>query len=340
MKEGLPLKFLRWMERRVYNGSDAVTTIDKVFYDTIEPRFVDKTKLHIIPNFVDTELYRALSSLQVNSLLDPKLFPNTDGIKLLYAGNIGHAQSWEPLIELADRTRELNVEYIVIGEGAKRGYLVEEKERRKLTNLRILPYQPRELMPAILSYSDASFIFMAPENDGDGFPSKVYTIMACERPLLVSSGENTPIVNFLKDKGCAKLITEKDFDKKVNEMVENDLYSAKDTYTGQLTGYAHDCPLCGGTLACASNYNVRDRRDYYPDKEYGTVKIVASSKNLPCGTIIRFNKPSISPDPVIAIVLDRGVPGNNLDLLTPTEEYASKYIGRSTITYDVLRTGW
>lgn len=220
MKEGLPLKFLRWMERRVYNGSDAVTTIDKVFYDTIEPRFVDKTKLHIIPNFVDTELYRALSSLQVNSLLDPKLFPNTDGIKLLYAGNIGHAQSWEPLIELADRTRELNVEYIVIGEGAKRGYLVEEKERRKLTNLRILPYQPRELMPAILSYSDASFIFMAPENDGDGFPSKVYTIMACERPLLVSSGENTPIVNFLKDKGCAKLITEKDFDKKVDEMVE------------------------------------------------------------------------------------------------------------------------
>ena len=220
MKEGLPLKFLRWMERRVYNGSDAVTTIDKVFYDTIEPRFVDKTKLHIIPNFVDTELYRALSSLQVNSLLDPKLFPNTDGIKLLYAGNIGHAQSWEPLIELADRTRELNVEYIVIGEGAKRGYLVEEKERRKLTNLRILPYQPRELMPAILSYSDASFIFMAPENDGDGFPSKVYTIMACERPLLVLSGKNTPIVNFLEDKGCVKIVTEKDSVKKVQEMSE------------------------------------------------------------------------------------------------------------------------
>ena len=112
---------------------------------------------------------------------------------------------------------------------------------------------------------------------------------------------------------------------KVNEMIESDLYSVKDTYTGQLTGYAHDCPLCGGTLACAYKYNVRDRRDYYPDKEYGIVKIVASSKNLPCGTIIRFNKKSISPDPVIAIVLDRGVPGNNLDLLTSTEEYASKY---------------
>lgn len=219
MKGGFVLKFLRRMESKVYNQSDAVTTIDKVFYDTIVPRFKDQSKLHIIPNFVDTGLYRALSSLQVNSLLDSKLFPNTDSIKLLYAGNIGHAQSWEPLIALAEKTRDLNVEYVVIGEGAKRGYVEEEIKKRGLDKLHLLPYQPRELMPAILSYSDASFIFMAPEMDGDGFPSKVYTIMACERPLLVLSGENTPIVNFLKDKGCAKLITEKDFGKKVDEMV-------------------------------------------------------------------------------------------------------------------------
>ena len=224
LKGGVALKVLRWMERKVYNGSDAVTTIDQVFYDTIVGRFENSSKLHIIPNFVDTELYHEVSNQELENLrmrwANTDLSNDTDTIKLLYAGNIGHAQSWEPLIELADRTRELNVEYIVIGEGAKRDYVASEIEKRGLKKLHLLPYQPRELMPAILSYSDASFIFMAPENDGDGFPSKVYTIMACERPLLVSSGENTPIVNFLKDKGCAKLITEKDFDKKVNEMVE------------------------------------------------------------------------------------------------------------------------
>ncbi len=225
LKGGFVQKFLSWMEHKVYNGSDAVTTIDQVFYATIEPRFEDKSKLHIIPNFVDTTLYRALevqefNSLRVQGKWDDKLFPNTDSIKLLYAGNIGHAQSWEPLIELAEKTRDLNVEYIVIGEGAKRGYVEDEIKKRSLDKLHLLPYQPRELMPAILSYSDASFIFMAPEMDGDGFPSKVYTIMACERPLLVLSGENTPIVNFLKDKGCAKLITEKDFNRKVDEMVK------------------------------------------------------------------------------------------------------------------------
>ena len=220
LKGGITLKFLRWMEHKVYNGSDAVTTIDKVFHDTILDRFEDKSKLHIIPNFVDTELYKEVGGLELNSLLDSKLFPKTDSIKLLYAGNIGHAQSWEPLIELADRTRDLNVEYIVIGEGAKRGYVEEEIKKRGLEKLHLLPYQPRELMPAILSYSDTSFIFMAPEMDGDGFPSMVYIIMACQRPMLILSGENTPIVNFLKDKGCAKLITEKEFDKKVSEMVE------------------------------------------------------------------------------------------------------------------------
>lgn len=225
LKSGFVLRFLRRLEKKVYNGSDAVTTIDKVFYDTISPRFKDQSKLHIIPNFVDTDLYH---EVKWTGKLDEKLFPKNDSIKLLYAGNIGLAQSWEPLIELADKTRDLNVEYIVIGEGAKRGYVEDEIKKRGLDKLCLLPYQPRELMPTILSYSDASFIFMAPENDGDGFPSKVYTIMACERPLLISSGNNTPIVNFLKDKGCAKLITEKDFDKKVEEMVNWLRYVTKD----------------------------------------------------------------------------------------------------------------
>ncbi len=217
LKGGMKLKFLRWIEKKVYNGSDAVTTIDQVFYDNIAGRFNNPEKLHIIPNFVDTDLYH---ETPWEDRLDEKLFPRTDSIKLLYAGNIGHYQAWKPLIALAERTREMNVEYYVIGEGAKRDYVADEKKLLQLDKLHLLPYQPREMMPAILSYSDLSFIFMAPETDSDGFPSKVYSIMACKRPLLVMSGENTPIVNFLQHKGCAKLITGQDFDQNVEEMAE------------------------------------------------------------------------------------------------------------------------
>ncbi len=127
---------------------------------------------------------------------------------------------------------------------------------------------------------------------------------------------------------------------KLEEEISNDLYATKDTYTGDLTGYTADCPLCSGRLACAPNYEVLNGTETYPDNSYGTVRIVASSKNLPCGTIIRFNKQNISNDPIIAIVLDRGVLGNDIDLLSNNYEYAVRTIGRSSISYDILRTGW
>ena len=126
---------------------------------------------------------------------------------------------------------------------------------------------------------------------------------------------------------------------KLEEIIENDLFSAKDTYTGDLTGYVYNCPLCTGQLACKWRYDVTDGKTTYPDETYGEVRIVASSKNLPCGTIVRFNTKRLSDKPVLAIVLDRGVRGNALDLLSKDVEFALN-LGRSVITYDVLREGW
>lgn len=210
-------RYLRSMERKVYNQSDAVTTIDQIFYDTIVDRFEDRSKLHIIPNFVDTDLYKIGVS---TAELDKSLFPENDNIKLLYAGNIGWAQDWKPLVKLAEKTRNQPVEYFLIGMGMMRSWVEEQKQTLGLDKLHILDYQPRHLMPAILAYSDLQYIFMTPESEGMGFPSKVYTIMACGRPLLVCSGENTPIVNFLKPIGCAKLITDHDLDRKTDEMTQ------------------------------------------------------------------------------------------------------------------------
>lgn len=210
-------RVLRRMEKRVYDESDAVTTIDQVFYDTIVGRFKDKSKLHIIPNFVDTELYH---SDVPTDCLDKSIFPDNDNIKLLYAGNIGFAQDWESLVRLAEKTKDMPIEYFLIGMGVRKSWVKEQKLAKKLDKIHILDYQPRHLMPAILAYSDLQYIFMTPEMEGMGFPSKVYTIMACGRPLLVCSGDNTPIVNFLKPIGCAKLITEHDLEKKTDEMAE------------------------------------------------------------------------------------------------------------------------
>ena len=97
----------------------------------------------------------------------------------------------------------------MIGMGAQRQYLEEEKEKRGLEKLHILDYQPRHLMPSILAYSDVQFIFMAPEMEMMGFPSKVYTIMACERPLLICSGDKTPMLNLRRKYNALNLSLEK-----------------------------------------------------------------------------------------------------------------------------------
>ncbi len=137
------------------------------------------------------------------------------------------------------------------------------------------------------------------------------------------------------------LFINKEEEEKANyEAMQTYLWGSLDSYTGDLTGYGAFCPLCTGRLACMSSLDLSNGRNTYVDKTYGEINIVASSKNLPCGSIIRFNSKRISNDPVIAIVLDRGVLGNDIDFLSPSEEYAAKYIGRSSITYDVLRMGW
>ena len=229
-KEGAVVSLLKKMERYVYNQSSAVTTIDKVFYDTIIGRFKDKTKLHIIPNFVDTELYNPNSG--DISKLDSAIFPKSDSLKLLYAGNIGFAQDWKPLIALAQRTKEEPIDYFVVGEGVMKSYIAEKKNEFGLDHIHLIPYQPRALMASVLAYSDVQFIFMSPEMEMQGFPSKVYTIMACAKPLLICSGEGTPIVEFLQNHDCAKLITEKDFDKKIDEMVHWLQCISKERLTG------------------------------------------------------------------------------------------------------------
>ena len=126
---------------------------------------------------------------------------------------------------------------------------------------------------------------------------------------------------------------------KSSELQYDDLFGAKETYTGDLTSYVYNCPACTGELYCNWRYNLKDGTTTYVDKTYGEVAIVASSSNLPCGSIIRFESKRISDEPVLAIVLDRGVLGTAIDYLTDTENHAN-YIGRSKITYDVIRIGY
>ena len=150
---------------------------------------------------------------------------------------------------------------------------------------------------------------------------------------------NTSHVRLLEAYGLNEAVSVDALAKKDQEEKPKPKPVVSNNLGGYLTGYGADCPLCGGTLACKSSYNVyKNGVVTYPDATYGNVRIVASSKNLPCGSIVKINSGKVPGG--LAIVLDRGVLGTNLDLLCPSEDYASQYIGRSYVTYEVLRRGW
>lgn len=96
---------------------------------------------------------------------------------------------------------------MIIGEGVQKEYLENEVQNRNLINIRIFPYQSREQIPLLNNLADIHFIAINQQLEQEGFPSKVYTIMACAKPLVVVTGNTTPLYVFLQGKSCAELIT-------------------------------------------------------------------------------------------------------------------------------------
>lgn len=220
MKSQFVLKILKKLEKFVYKHSDSLVTIDQNFKNTLIPRVENPDKIEIIANFVDTELYHPIEHPLVNT----QLFPASDNLKVMYAGNIGFAQDWIPLIEIAKKTKAMPVSYFVIGDGACRSWLKAQIDTYKLDNISLIDYQARETIPHMINYADLHFIFMNKKLEKDGLPSKVYTIMACKKPLLVISNKDTPLYDLLENTDAAFLI--ENSSNNVNEELFNVLQDA------------------------------------------------------------------------------------------------------------------
>lgn len=115
-------------------------------------------------------------------------------------------------------------------------------------------------------------------------------------------------------------------------------------YYGKMTGYGPDCYGCSGITA--SGKNVLNGNIYYQDKTFGNIRIVAGDRSIPFGSIIRISGTTISTEPVLAIVLDRGgmigfQEGKHsyFDLLYETER-AATVVGMQNATFELLRSGY
>ena len=131
-----------------------------------------------------------------------------------------NSQEWDLIIKLAKEIRDFKINIWIIGEGLRKVYLESEIEKYRLNNIKLLPYYDRKYMPAINLFADIHFIAMDKKVEKYGFPSKVYTIMASGKPMIVVSSKDTPIVSFLKDLDAALLVTDHSLSKFKKELLK------------------------------------------------------------------------------------------------------------------------
>jgi colanic acid biosynthesis glycosyl transferase WcaI len=192
----------RRLERFVYERSAAVVPISEWFARAIRGRGVPDGKLAVIPNFVDTELYQPLS--RDNEFA--RAHGLVDRFTVLYGGNIGLSQDWASFLHAAETLADHLITFVVVGGGAREEWLKSEVARRGLRNVKLLGYQPRELMPLINASSDVGTIPMKATTTSDTFPSKIYTILACGKPAIVSADADSELAWLIAEARCGTVV--------------------------------------------------------------------------------------------------------------------------------------
>ena len=125
-----------------------------------------------------------------------------DRFVVMYSGNLGLTQSLEVLLDAAERLRDLQeLLMLFIGDGAARGSLEADTERRQLQNVRFLPYQRREAMPFSLGSADVFLVSLRPGLTRYMHPSKVFTIMASGRPVVAALDRASDTAQLIEREG-------------------------------------------------------------------------------------------------------------------------------------------
>lgn len=100
----------------------------------------------------------------------------------IHAGNLGFYGAWNTLLSAAKILGD-GVSLVFIGDGANRSPL--EADARTLPSVRFLPFRPAEQIPHVMAAGDVHIITVRRGLEGVVVPSKLFSILAAGRPVLV-----------------------------------------------------------------------------------------------------------------------------------------------------------
>lgn len=196
IKSVIIITFFDWVTRIIYNCSSTVLVQSKAFIPYIINQGIEKSKIQYFPN--STEPFKRLA--YPNKLTDLNL---PKGFNLLFAGNIGNAQSFETLLKAAkilkDRGEKIN--WIILGDGRMKEEVTKQIELLNLNDcFFLLGRFPTSEMPAFYASADALLLSLKrDEIFAYTIPSKLQSYLAFGKPIIASlDGEGARIVNEAK----------------------------------------------------------------------------------------------------------------------------------------------
>ncbi len=207
MKTSRVIRLLEWIEMQMYGDADAIVSVTWAFKTDLVRRGIDPAKIHVVLNGVDLSQYRPQSKDE--ALLDQ--FDLHGKFVVGYLGTHGMAHALDKVADTATILRDCpGIAFLFAGAGAKRAELEETVRARKLTNVRLIPSQPKAMMPRLWSIHDLALIPLRnQELFATVIPSKIFEAMAMGIPVLMSvpDGEATRLV---RATGCGVVVRPED----------------------------------------------------------------------------------------------------------------------------------
>lgn len=173
----------RWALRR----ANRVIVLGEDMRARIERKGIQRSRIDIVrdgvdipepgapPPIVDEEVIRAIRG--------------TDKFVLLHAGNLGFYGAWDTLVKAMRILDGAGVGLVFVGDGAQRSKL--ETLAKEAANVRFLPFFPASKIPAVLAAPDVHLITVKRGLEGVVVPSKMYGILAAEKPILAVTPPET-----------------------------------------------------------------------------------------------------------------------------------------------------
>ena len=184
---------------------DEIVAVGRCMQRRIEARGLSEEKIRVIPNWAPATVHPVPHDR--NSFRTEQGWQ--DKTVVMYSGNMGLAHPFEVILEAAEQLQKERPDMVFtfVGEGPRRDWIAGQAERRRLSNVTLLPFQPKERLSESLSAADVHLVTMQPEVEGLVVPSKVYGVLAAGRPCVFLGPEGSEAARCIRELNAGTVLS-------------------------------------------------------------------------------------------------------------------------------------